>query len=124
MHQSSRATVWREHAEILRKYKQVSLAELLEELAEELEADEVARASARVDLEDAVAITGYTRGHLRRMIATGQLSNLGTDEKPEFLLASLPRKPGYGTANKKLASSDEDAADYTWQVARARLFGE
>lgn len=47
-----------------------------------------------VEMRAAVALSGYTRGHLRRMIVSGTLTNYGTDARPLLRAADLPRKPG------------------------------
>jgi hypothetical protein len=42
----------------------------------------------------AVALSGYTRGHLRRMLVARTLTNYGTESRPLMRAAELPRKPG------------------------------
>jgi hypothetical protein len=87
-----RIHAWRQAAGLFRSYGDTRAAKLLERVAAELEADTQAAEGARVSLADAVELTGYTRGHLRRLMAAGKLRNVGTDHTPEFLAAELPRK--------------------------------
>lgn len=114
--------LWREHAAVLRRYGAEEHADVLERCIEDVEAEESEKADRRVDLAQASIVTGFTRGHLRRLIATGKLRNVGTSENPEFMLSELPRKPGYLVENKKLADDGETRPNYPWQAARAALF--
>ena len=49
-----------------------------------------------LDLSDAAQESGYTRGHLGRMLRDGTLPNAGTASEPLVLRVHLPRKPGFG----------------------------
>ena len=89
---------WRTNAALLRSYGAPGHARLLERLAADLEAELAAESSPVVDLAGAVHLSGYSRGHLRRLLRTGQLVNLGTDTAPRFNAADLPRKPGFSRA--------------------------
>lgn len=97
-----RIRLWREDAAVLRRRGARRAAALLERLAAELEADLRDATPELVDLRRAVALSGYTRGHLRRMIVDGDLTNHGTDAKPLVSAADLPRKaprrPAYSGA--------------------------
>jgi hypothetical protein len=89
-----RIRLWREDAAVLRRRGARRAAALLERLAAELEEDwhaQDARAEL-VDLRRAVELSGYTRGHLRRMIVDGDLTNHGSDTRPLVCAAELPRK--------------------------------
>ena len=89
-----RIRLWREDAAVLRRRGARRAAALMERLAAELEEDwraQDARAEL-VDLNRAVELSGYTRGHLRRLITEGALTNHGTDAKPLVIAADLPRK--------------------------------
>lgn len=114
--------LWREQAAILRSRAAEVQATILEQCADELEAAQRAHAQSRVGLDEAVEITGFTRGHIRRLAKKGKLRNVGTEEMPEFLRGDLPRKPGYVVENETLAPGSEAAANYAWQAARAALF--
>jgi hypothetical protein len=90
-----RIRLWREDAAVLRRRGARRAAALLERLAAEIEEDwcgQDARAEL-VDLNRAADLSGYTRGHLRRLIVDGALTNHGTDAKPLVCVADLPRKP-------------------------------
>lgn len=94
-----RIKLWREDAAVLRRRGARRAAALMERLAEELEADVSASGGAvdvpeLVDMAAAVALSGYTRGHLRRMLVARTLTNYGTEPRPLFRAADLPRKPG------------------------------
>lgn len=89
-----RIRLWREDAAVLRRRGAGGLAELLEAVAAELEADHAADApSELVDLRRAAALSGYTRGHLRRMLVERRLENCGTEKAPLVRTSDLPRKP-------------------------------
>ena len=88
-----RIRLWREDAAVLRRRGARRAAALLERLAAELEADlREAAVPELVDLGRAVELSGYTRGHLRRMLVDGDLTNHGTEAKPLVRVADLPRK--------------------------------
>jgi hypothetical protein len=94
-----RIKLWREDAAVLRRRGARRAAALMERLAAELEADvsdggPVEDAPELVDMAAAVALSGYTRGHLRRMLVARTLTNYGTGARPFFRAADLPRKPG------------------------------
>lgn len=118
--------LWRKHAALLRRYGAEAQAAVLEQCATEVEAEIRNNEQRRVSLDEAVEITGFTRGHLRRLLKAKppKIRNLGTEEEPAFIVAELPRKAGYNIANKNLASDSEKAVNYAWQAARAALFGE
>ena len=120
------ANLWREHAALLRKYGAEPQAAVLERCAAEIEAEVRDNEQRRVSLDEAVEITGFTRGHLRRLLKTEppKLRNVGTDEEPAFVFGELPRKVGYSIAKKMLAPDAEKSVNYAWQAARAALFGE
>lgn len=126
-HESERLespSIWRQHAALLRKYGQDALATALEKCADDVEAEELARVEARVTLEEAVEITGFSRSHLRRLWRTRKVHPLGTAENPEFLTSELPRKAGYMPDNKRLADEPAPDVNLRLQVARAVVRGE
>ena len=88
-----RVRLWREDAAVLRRRGAHGYARLLEALADELEADQGAAAPTElVDLGRAAALSGYTRGHLRRMLVEQRLENCGTPTSPLVRVSDLPRK--------------------------------
>ncbi|HEY0019470.1 MAG TPA: hypothetical protein VGC13_24425 [Longimicrobium sp.] len=103
---TERAALWRAHAEILRSYGAEHIAAVLEACAAQLDADERARPHSVVTLDRAVELTGFTRGHLRRLCRSGKLPNVGTKAAPAFRLADLPRKPGAA------APADDEVPQY------------
>jgi hypothetical protein len=90
---SSITSRWRADAAVLRRYGCRRAAAVLERCADEL--DEELGRDVLVGLAEAEAITGYTRGHLRRLVREKTLANHGTDRAPQFRPGDLPRKPGY-----------------------------
>lgn len=89
-----RIRLWRDDAAVLRRRGARRAAALLERLAAELEEDWHAHdlRGELVDLARAAELSGYTRGHLRRMLTDGALTNHGTDAKPLVCVADLLRK--------------------------------
>lgn len=114
---------WRMNAAVLRSYGAPGHARLLERLAADLEAELRAESAAVVNLADAVHLSGYTRGHLRRLLRAGQLRNLGSDIAPRFTASDLPRKPGYVPAHEILAPPPKSGVSSRLQVARAVVSG-
>jgi hypothetical protein len=118
---AERAALWRAHAEILRSYGAEHIASVLEACAAQLDADERARPHAVVSLDRAVELTGFTRGHLRRLCRSGKLPNVGTKAAPAFRLADLPRKPGAaaGAAGNDMRYGNTEQPQTLLQIARA-----
>lgn len=108
MNISERIKGWRQDAAIMRRWGAEDAALVLERAAADLE-EEMQRTAAAVlihpaaaedlpelvEMRAAVALSGYTRGHLRRMIVNKTLTNYGTEARPLLRAAELPRKPGY-----------------------------
>ena len=95
-----RIKLWREDAAALRRRGSRRAAALMERLAAELEDDlrggtddDGEQVPELVEMRAAVALSGYTRGHLRRMLVARTLTNYGTDARPLFRASDLPRKP-------------------------------
>lgn len=98
---SERIKLWRDDAAVLRRRGARRAAALLERVAAELEEDvrgpdgaTLDEAAELVEMRAAVALSGYTRGHLRRMLVAGTLTNYGTEARPLLRVTDLPRKPG------------------------------
>jgi hypothetical protein len=70
-------------------------------------------------LDLAAAESGYTRGHLLRMLRDGKFPNSGTEKDPRILRMHLPRKPGYGVDAPTVQPPSSQA-----QAARAVIEGE
>jgi hypothetical protein len=118
-----RIRTWRRDAAVFRGYGDDRTADLLERLAAELEADLQDGAAEVVDMSRAVELTGYTRGHLRRLLTTDKLRNVGTPEEPTFLASELPRKPGHSSTRLRLARPFTPSTSSRVQVARAVVSG-
>ncbi|HET7462589.1 MAG TPA: hypothetical protein VFJ82_15150 [Longimicrobium sp.] len=66
---------------------------MLERLAAELDQTASNEAAAVVDLTGAAELTGFTRGHLRRLFRDGRLVAVRMEgDEPLFSVADLPRK--------------------------------
>jgi hypothetical protein len=99
------ATAWRRKAEELRDLALESEARAFERCALDLE-----RALAEYDLEAltlqrAADESGYSYGHLQRLVSDGELENIGTSGSPRVRRGDLPRKSG------KLENEQPDLAD-------------
>lgn len=116
---TERIRSWRHNAAVLRDYGDDRAADLLERLAAELEADLHDGATEVVDMSRAVEMTGYTRGHLRRLLVAGKLRNIGTPDEPAFLSSELPRKPGQPASHPALVRHATLPPSSRMQVARA-----
>jgi hypothetical protein len=98
------AACWREDARVFRRHGATGRARMLERIAEALEQSTRAPESVRVDLATATERSGFTRGHLRRLIRTGKLpASINAAGEPEIRLADLPRKAGLRPAAAELA---------------------
>ena len=70
----------------------VKLADLV--LAE-LDALDATMHAESVTLKEASLIGGYSADHLQRLVASGQLENVGRKGKPRLRRCDVPRKPGH-----------------------------
>jgi hypothetical protein len=87
------AARWRADAQVFRRYGSTGRARMLERLAAELEQSATEEAAAVVDLSTAAQLTGFTRGHLRRLYRAGRLEPVRMEgDEPLFSVAHLPRK--------------------------------
>jgi len=95
-HPTSRAELaarWRADAQVFRRYGSTGRARMLERLAAELEQTTNEEAAAEVDLTAASTVSGFTRGHLRRLYRDGRLVPVRMDgDEPVFRVTDLPRK--------------------------------
>jgi hypothetical protein len=74
-------------------------------------------------MEVAVRLSGYSRAHLRRLLRSGKLRNVGTPDEPEFLASSLPRKAAKSNKIEILAPGQSHPVYFSKQVARAIVRG-
>jgi hypothetical protein len=86
--------LWRKRAADLDPYSPPA-AEAFRRAAEEFEADLKAWWHALLDLQDALAESGYSRDSLLRFIREGQLENIGSASDPRVRRRDLPCKPGH-----------------------------
>jgi hypothetical protein len=84
---------WRSEAALLRRRGCGAPADLAEALAAELEDTLATRDSEPLTLRNAAAESGYSIGHLRRLIASRVLENQGKPRDPRIRRGDLPRKP-------------------------------
>jgi hypothetical protein len=112
---------WRLRADTLRRFAPAA-AVAFDEAADALTRALQDSMLEPLDLATAEAESGYTRGHLRRMLKVGQLRNVGSATDPRILRGHLPRKPGYGV--EPVASACLQDASLASQVVRAVAAGD
>ena len=83
---------WRAEAEILRRRGAAVQAEVLESCAVDLEECERARELELLSLEQAAAESGFSYSAIQKMVAEGELTNVGRKGKPLVRRGDLPRK--------------------------------
>ena len=93
---------WRTQAKTLRQYGGNTPAVALESCAAQLEAALRQRDEATLTLTDAARETGYSTGHLGRLVRDGKIPNAGRPGAPRIALKHLPRK-ARGPAKSRLA---------------------
>ena len=105
---------FRETAEYLREHAASEHAACAWEKAAEILEDALGELQiATITLDEAEAESGYSRGHLRRLIREGVVPNSGTENHPRILRRDVPRKPGHGVRQDR----SQDVTCLT-QVAR------
>jgi hypothetical protein len=88
--------LWRAEAEILRRRGAGPQADVLESCATELEEREQTRELERLSLEQAAAESGFSYSALQKMVAQGEITNVGRKGKPLVRRGELPRKARRG----------------------------
>jgi hypothetical protein len=83
------------HDEWRRLHVQVDGAALADEILSDLHQVTRSRALEAVTLKEASALSGYSVDHLQRLVATGQLENVGRKGRPRIRRGDLPSKPGH-----------------------------
>ena len=107
------AAGWREEAATFRKRGAEQQATMLESCAEELEQDVREWESEELTLQQAEHESGYTAGHLGRLVGEGHILNAGRSGAPLIRRVDLPRKPGHsadGLDNSQPVDSKEQIA--------------
>ena len=88
----SLAAEWKAEAETLRHWGATQQADALEGCAEHLLSWWEEELYRRVNTDEAVEISGYSRSALEKKRAEGKLTNAGDEGKPAYLLGELPCK--------------------------------
>lgn len=73
----------------------VNGAALADEVLTDLQELTRANALEPVTLREASLMSGYSVDHLQRLVATGQLENIGRKGRPRIRRGDLPVKPGH-----------------------------
>ena len=84
---------WRDEAATLRHRGAESQAALLEQVADELEAGLLEQELEALTLKEAAAESGYSYSAIQKMVACGELLNVGDKHRPRLRRGDLPRKP-------------------------------
>src|SRR5690348_11147820 len=101
---SSLPAEWRRRASELEKIQAVvPAAVLLRECANQLD-DTLQSEADSVSLKEAAALGGFTSDHIQRLVAKGQLENVGRKGKPRIRRVDVPIKAGHATKLRKLSS--------------------
>lgn len=98
---------WRRRAATLRQYGGEASATALEACASELDAALRRQNETALTLKEAARVTGYSAGHLGRLVRDGMIPNAGRPGAPRIAFRDLPRKargagrsePGSGLAD-------------------------
>ena len=85
---------WREEAEVLGRRHVGANADLLRDVADELEESVRDWEGETLTLTEAAAETGYSRDQLGRLLRDGKIPNAGRQKAPRILRRDLPRKAG------------------------------
>lgn len=113
--------VFREQAERFTALGLVPLARLAGEHAELLENAHEQQRMQVLDLDGAAWHTGYSKSHLRNLVRTGKLRNVGRKHAPRFLLLDLPIRSGYSPpATNHEMPEDEGDTGAAGQVTRPK----
>lgn len=85
---------WRNEAALYRKRGATSLAEMVESFAADLEAAIQLQELEALTIREGVAVSGYSYSALQKLLASGELENVGSKGSPRIRRGDLPRKPG------------------------------
>lgn len=83
---------WREDAATFRKYGQDGTAAMLEACVAQLEASEREAELEAISLEQAADESGYSYSAIQKMVARGELANVGRKHAPRVRRADIPSK--------------------------------
>jgi len=111
---------WRDHAALFRRYRQVPLADWLEDRAAELSAASQTQDEELVTLSEAARISHFSPDHLRRLHRQGKLTAMRKGRRLFFRVGDLPRKP---TLVDDQPRGEYDPSAHARQVAIRRPHG-
>ncbi len=86
------ACSWRDRATMFRDHAEDSVAIAYERCAEELEGALHDQDATLYTLQEAAAISGYTAGHLGRLVRDGKIPDAGRRSAPRIAHRHLPVK--------------------------------
>ena len=113
------AAQWREEADTLRKRGAVAQAVAVESCADDLEAAFRERDETLLNLTEASRLSGYSSGHLGRMVRDGTIPNVGRPNAPRIRRDDLPRKAGLPPYREPVHIADTSRS----QIARSIVQG-
>lgn len=102
------AARWRAEAAVLQRRGAPIQAGVLESCASEMEQEAQLFSLETLDLEQAVAESGYSYSTLQKMLSDGTIPNAGKKGTPRVRRCDLPKKPGSGHQSSK---GESDLAD-------------
>lgn len=106
--------VWRARAEILEQNGAEGQATAIKRCAEQLELALNCQGDVLLTTDEAAALSGYSRDHLRKLIRTGKIPSSGTPRRLLVRQADLPRRP------RQVASSSPRPYDAHADACRLR----
>jgi hypothetical protein len=89
-------TCWVARADALAQYAAPEVCRAFRQAATELEIELREAHGEAVTLKEASLAGGYSIDHLQRLVASGQLENVGRKNRPRIRRADVPTKPGHG----------------------------
>ena len=106
---------WRNRADDHRRYAP-PVAAALDDVVSELEEEDRERGEKALTLAEAAKESGYSAGHLGRLIAEGRIENVGKKGAPRIRRGDLPRKP----APRPPRDSKTDGPDVATEMLQRR----
>lgn len=110
---------WRDDADTLRRRSAEVQAVLVESCADEMEAALRERGETLLNLTEASRLSGYSSGHLSRMVRDGAIPNAGRPNAPRIRHGDLPRKVGLPPGDELMHIADNSKS----QIARSIVQG-
>jgi hypothetical protein len=102
------ATRWRSEAKILHRRGADEQAVVLESCANEVEEEGRLFSLETLNLEQAVAESGYSYSALQKMVSDGTIQNVGKKGAPRVRRGDLPKKP---RGRNESSKAEPDLAD-------------